>query len=211
MNIRTLKALADETRIRIVHVLSLEELSGTEIAATLNLAQPRVSTALSILRDARLLAERRDGRRSLIRVDLEQLPHRDVIESLLPPLREDRQSRLDRKNLKRVVARREEGVVAPSGAAGEIGRQYLPGRTWEGFARGLLELIPSCRIVDVGVGDGDMTMLLASFATELIAVDPSEPALARVKKKAKRMGIDNLQTRQGANIRHTEYHNIPIS
>ena len=43
---RLLKALADDTRLRILHLLAQEELSGTDLMEILNMGQSRVSTHL---------------------------------------------------------------------------------------------------------------------------------------------------------------------
>src|SRR4029453_2515580 len=61
---RLLKALADETRLRILHLLAQEELSGTDLMEILNMGQSRVSTHLALLKEVGLVRDRRAGRRS---------------------------------------------------------------------------------------------------------------------------------------------------
>ena len=56
-----LRLLADPTRVRLLLLLDREELSVAELAAITQLAQPRVSTHLSRLKEAGLVADRRDG------------------------------------------------------------------------------------------------------------------------------------------------------
>ena len=46
---RLLKALADDTRLRILHLLSQEELSGSDLLEILNPGQSRVSSHLNLL------------------------------------------------------------------------------------------------------------------------------------------------------------------
>ena len=55
------RLLADPTRLRLLLLLDQEELSVAELAAITQLAQPRVSTHLSKLREAGLVSDRRDG------------------------------------------------------------------------------------------------------------------------------------------------------
>ena len=55
------KALADETRLRLVRVLSRHELSVGEITAVLDMGQSRVSRHLAILVGCGLLGSRREG------------------------------------------------------------------------------------------------------------------------------------------------------
>src|SRR5438105_11126379 len=62
---RLLKALADETRLRILHLLAQEELSGSDLMEILNMGQSRISTHLALLKEVGLVADRRHGRRVL--------------------------------------------------------------------------------------------------------------------------------------------------
>src|SRR5207245_11140363 len=55
-------ALADETRVQIVELLSHKERCVCELEQALGVAQPRLSFHLKVLKDAGLLADRRDGR-----------------------------------------------------------------------------------------------------------------------------------------------------
>ncbi len=58
-----LKALADETRLRIAHVLAATELQACvcELVDALELPQYQVSRHLQVLKSARVVASRRDG------------------------------------------------------------------------------------------------------------------------------------------------------
>ena len=47
--------------MRLLALLDLEELTVAELAQTMRLAQPRVSTHLAKLRSAGLVADRREG------------------------------------------------------------------------------------------------------------------------------------------------------
>ena len=58
----TMKALADENRLRILYALKDKELCACRIIALLELAPSTVSKHLAILRSARLVDCRRDGR-----------------------------------------------------------------------------------------------------------------------------------------------------
>ena len=60
-NLTYFKSLADETRIRLVHVLRYNELTVNEIVALLQMGQSRVSHHLKILNEAGFLSCRRDG------------------------------------------------------------------------------------------------------------------------------------------------------
>jgi ArsR family transcriptional regulator len=60
--IKTLKALADPTRLRIVAVLLRSEVCVCELTAILGMEQSRISHQLRILRDADIVEDRRDRR-----------------------------------------------------------------------------------------------------------------------------------------------------
>lgn len=59
--IRTLKALSDETRLRILKILLERECCVCEVMQALDISQSRASRNLSILQDAGFLKARRDG------------------------------------------------------------------------------------------------------------------------------------------------------
>ena len=58
---RLFKALADETRLRIVALLSHGELCVCHLEEALRLSQPKVSRHLATLRSAGVVEHRRDG------------------------------------------------------------------------------------------------------------------------------------------------------
>lgn len=55
------KALADPTRVRLLHLLSQEECSVNRIAESLDISQSAVSHQLAFLRNIRLVKNRRSG------------------------------------------------------------------------------------------------------------------------------------------------------
>jgi ArsR family transcriptional regulator len=63
------KALADDTRLRVLKLLSRGELCVCEIAAALDLEQPRLSFHLRILKEAGIVADRRQERWILYRLN----------------------------------------------------------------------------------------------------------------------------------------------
>ena len=56
------KALADDTRVRIIHILSCGELCACKIQPYFPLSQPTLSHHLTILVDAGLVAARPEGK-----------------------------------------------------------------------------------------------------------------------------------------------------
>jgi ArsR family transcriptional regulator, arsenate/arsenite/antimonite-responsive transcriptional repressor len=59
---RWFHALADETRVQIVEMLSHKERCVCELEQVLDVAQSKLSFHLKVLKDAGLLADRKEGR-----------------------------------------------------------------------------------------------------------------------------------------------------
>lgn len=59
--VKLFKALSDETRLRILNVLSERECCVCEVMQALNISQSRASRNLGILEDAGLVRSRREG------------------------------------------------------------------------------------------------------------------------------------------------------
>jgi len=63
------KALGEPTRLRIIRLLAQKELCVCELEEILNISQPRVSQHLKVLKQARLVKERRKGTKRYCRLD----------------------------------------------------------------------------------------------------------------------------------------------
>jgi ArsR family transcriptional regulator len=62
--LKSLRALSDPTRLRIVALLERDELSVNELQEITRLGQSRISTHLGLLADCALVQSRRDGKRT---------------------------------------------------------------------------------------------------------------------------------------------------
>ncbi|MDI7246165.1 MAG: metalloregulator ArsR/SmtB family transcription factor [Bacillota bacterium] len=67
------KALGDETRTKILYLLSLEELCVCDLAAILDMSLPAVSHHLRLLRALRLVKYRREGKTVCYSLDDEHI------------------------------------------------------------------------------------------------------------------------------------------
>jgi DNA-binding transcriptional ArsR family regulator len=67
------RALADPTRRQILQELKRGELSAGEIGACFTISGPSISRHLSILKNADLITERREGNRIFYRLEPEQI------------------------------------------------------------------------------------------------------------------------------------------
>ncbi len=66
---RSLAALADPTRRRIVEILAVREHTAGEIVARFELTAPAISQHLKVLRKARLVTVRAEGQRRIHSID----------------------------------------------------------------------------------------------------------------------------------------------
>ncbi len=73
--IKAMKALSDETRLRILNVLLERECCVCEVMQALDISQSRASRNLGIIQDAGFLKARRDGTWILYSVDWETANH----------------------------------------------------------------------------------------------------------------------------------------
>ncbi|MEW6094890.1 MAG: metalloregulator ArsR/SmtB family transcription factor [Chloroflexota bacterium] len=67
------KALADETRQKIMKICCCQWLSVSEIVERLNVTQPTVSHHLAILREAGLVDVREEGKQTFYRLNQERV------------------------------------------------------------------------------------------------------------------------------------------
>ncbi|MCK4856701.1 MAG: winged helix-turn-helix transcriptional regulator [candidate division Zixibacteria bacterium] len=68
------KALGDETRVKIMLMLNTRSRSVSEIVDFFNLSQPTISRHLALLKQAGLVAAKREGQQVIYSLDEKQLP-----------------------------------------------------------------------------------------------------------------------------------------
>ena len=67
--LKSLRALSDPTRLRIVALLEKDELSVNELKEITRMGQSRISTHLGLLQDSALVQSRREGKRTFYRLN----------------------------------------------------------------------------------------------------------------------------------------------
>jgi ArsR family transcriptional regulator len=100
--LKAMKALSDETRLRILNVLLERECCVCEVMQALDISQTRASRNLGILHDAGFLKVRKEGLWSLYSVDRDGLKehYSSLVEAVGRSLEDDEVAALDRKRLK---------------------------------------------------------------------------------------------------------------
>jgi ArsR family transcriptional regulator len=192
--VKALRLLADETRLRLLLLMRVEELSVAEMQEILGMGQSRISTHLAQLRQAGLVRDRRAGKN--IYYALAESP--EIAPILEACARDLPQAAHDQRALQLALKKRQDTARDYfNQLAGKFGRAYCPGRTWEGVAHLLFALTPPLVIADLGAGEGTLSQLLAKRARKVIAVDSSEKMVEFGADLAERHGFDNLEYRHG--------------
>lgn len=193
--LKSLRLLADATRVRLLALLEREELSVAEMQEILGKGQSQISTHLAQLKQAGLVEDRRTGKNILYRLKP------GVPEKLLELARlgaEEEGGAEDAAALRLVLRKRQDKMRAYfDELAGRFGRQYVPGRSWKGLAEALLRLMPPLVIADLGAGEGAISQLLSQRAKRVIAVDNSERMAEYGRELARKHGVRNLEYRTG--------------
>ena len=197
--LKSLRALSDPTRLRIVALLERDELSVAELQEITRLGQSRISTHLGLLADCAMVKSRRDGKRTFYKLNpLADSVASEFIQLAIRGAKELAEHGHDQINLKRVLTRRkEQAQVYFNQVAGRFDRVYGPGRSWQAFGHLLLRILPPVVVADLGAGEGLLSELLARRCKKVIAVDNSERIVEFGAAKAKKNGLKNLEFRQG--------------
>ena len=192
-----LRVLGDATRVRLWLLLAAEELSVAELQEIVGKGQSHVSTHLSALKRAGLVEDRRNGKNVLYHASSNGLT-KQLKELLSAADTEIPQAADDREALRLVLSRRRDKMRAYfNSLAGRFGREYLPGRSWQGLAEALLSLLPPLTAADLGAGEGTFSQLLARQMKYVIAVDNSEAMVQFGANLAQKHGVKNLEYRLG--------------
>jgi ubiquinone/menaquinone biosynthesis C-methylase UbiE/DNA-binding HxlR family transcriptional regulator len=196
--VKSLRVLGDTTRLRMLLLLSREELSVAELQEILGSGQSTISTHLAQLKHAGLVEDRRTGKNIWYRSKSEG----EVLSQLLAALQqapdEIPEARHDQAALELVLRKRQDKTRAFfDDMAGRLGREYVPGRSWRSVAEALLYLLPPMVIADLGAGEGAFSLLLAQRAQQVIAVDNSDKMVELGSALAQKQGVTALEYRKG--------------
>ena len=194
-----LKTLSDPTRLRLLALVSREELSVAELQEILGMGQSRISSQLALLRQVNLVTDRREGKNAFysLRISVAQKTLallRTAIESVadLPVVGEDRD------NLERILQKRRRTQEQYFNLiAGRLGKNHCPGRSWEAIGHLSLRLTPAIDIADLGAGEGLISQLLAHRARSVWCIDNSPRMVEVGTELAKKNGLLNLTYRLG--------------
>ncbi len=196
-----LRAVGEETRLRIVAVLCRGELTVTDLTEILGQSQPRVSRHLKLLVDAGLVVKHREGTWAFFRLS-ESPAHRSLIVAALSSIDPvDSMLAADRERLDVVRTRR---AAAASDYFEQIASIWDEERSLHAAAdtveAAILRVLgdePIDRMLDVGTGTGRMLQLFATRAGRSIGLDSSHSMLSVARANLERSDATNWELRQG--------------
>lgn len=197
--LKSLRLIADPTRLRILNLLRREDLSVVELQDVLGMGQSRISSQLSQLRQAKLVTDRRSGKNIIYTFGNDDSPPDPRLIAMLDMAAAELPETVDDSESLEIILnkRRDKARMYFDNLAGKFGRTYCPGRSWKALGEALLKLMPPLVVADLGAGEGTLSQLLAQRAAKVIAVDNSPNMVEFGTKAAQENGFTNLEYRLG--------------
>ncbi len=199
---QVLRLLGDETRLRILILVSQTPLNVSELTNILGMAQSGISRHLSHLKKMGLLQERKDGVWTYY-----QLTQKETLDDSLhllwnylnEQLSNLKDAHNDRVRLQEILKQREM-------LGGSLHERLLePGHSWFAWSRLLgilleghqeiksgLKTGKGLHVVDLGCGDGTLTIEMARFAKSVIGIDYNPDALVSARQRINRLNLSNI-------------------
>ena len=198
------KALADETRLRLYHLLMEYEFNVNEIVSIMGMGQSRISRHLKILTDSGLLAGRRDGSYMYYHsVNSDEL--QDLARFVDKSLKREQEFNQDQNRAQELVRERKSRTQRFFNDIAE---------EWDSLKRDvfgefdivarLAEKIDTCAVaVDLGCGTGELLIALAGKAKQVIGVDSSPKMLEQAR-------LRSTSANQRIELRLGELEHLPV-
>lgn len=200
-----LRGAGEETRLRILHALSRDELAVSELTQVLAQSQPRISRHLKLMTDAGLIERRREGSWAFFRLTRKGFGSRLAHFALDALSTEDSVLDRDQDRLEIIRARRAElaETYFEENAShwDKLRSMHAPEAAVEAAAREMFTPVNSTfsRLVDLGTGTGRMLELFADTYSAALGYDVNQPMLALARARL-----------AAADITHAELHQADI-
>jgi ubiquinone/menaquinone biosynthesis C-methylase UbiE/DNA-binding transcriptional ArsR family regulator len=196
-----LKAAGEETRLRVLALLSEAELTVSDLTDILRQSQPRISRHLKLLAEAGLIERFREGTWAFFRLS-EQGGGAEVARALLARLNPaDPTIARDRDRLASVRAARAAAAQAYFRAhAAEwdrIRKLHVADASVEEAIRSALGDKPFRSLLDLGTGTGRMLELFGVEIERGLGLDLSLDMLLLARDRLERAGLKHCSVRQG--------------
>ncbi len=193
------RALADPTRLRIVHLLREMELAVGEIAVVVGQSQPRVSRHVRILVEAGLVDRRKEG--SWVFLNLPVGATTEALGAFLGLVPASDSERLwieaDQARLAAVRAERaraaEDYFAVHAEEWDALRSLYVPEAQVEAAMTDMLAARPIGQLLDIGTGTGRIATLFAGRAESVVAIDRSAEMLRLARGKLPQEVADRVR------------------
>lgn len=204
--LKNIKALADDTRLRLAYILWHYELSVNELVTILNMGQSRVSRHLKILTDAGLLQARRDGLWVFYKA-VEEGENKEFLASIFGFITKEIQNDLDLASRmieeRAIKTRLFFNSIADDWD--ELNKEVLGDFSLPNEVRNSVP--KNCKIaVDLGCGTGEVLEKLLEVSAMAIGVDGSPKML----DLARRRFNDNINKLANLSFRIGELDHLPL-
>ena len=135
--VKSLRAISDPTRLRLLLLLLEEELTVAELQEILGMSQSRISASLALLKREAIAGNRRVGKNIVYSVRPETV---FALRSILDEARRELpDASHDGAALDLALRKRKDKAAEYfNKLAGKFGRTYIPGRSWQALAHALL-------------------------------------------------------------------------
>lgn len=197
--VAALSAAGEPTRLRVLSLLSGEELSVMELSRILDQSQPRVSRHLKLMTEAGLVERFPDGARVFYRLAAEPAARRLV--GTVLDLLDAKAYEADDRRLEDVRREREVAAeayferVAPQWD--RIRSLYVCDSAVEAAILRVAGDGPFERVVDLGTGSGRMLTLLGKKAKMAVGLDLSQNMLNLARANVSKAGLEGVELRHG--------------
>jgi ArsR family transcriptional regulator len=193
-----LRAAAEPTRLRIIALLSGDELTVSEMVRILGQSQPRISRHLKLLTEAGLLTRHREGSWVFHRLNDGGDTGADVARHLIALLAPGESP--DRDRLATVKRARAKAAAAYFDANAEhwdeLRSLHADDAEVETVIGEWLGSSPVATLLDIGTGTGRILEVLGPHIEHGIGIDQSREMLSVARANLERAGCGNCQVRQ---------------
>ena len=196
-----LRAAGEPTRLRILAILALGELTVSELTQVLLQSQPRISRHLKLLADAGLIVRYPEGSWVLYRLD-ESARLGDLLAEIIASLPQgDHELQRDRERLAEVraerAARAQAYFAANAAQWDSLRANHIPETAIEERMGELIGGRDIDLLVDLGTGTGRMLEIFGTRASRAVGFDISPDMLTIARAKLDELAAENCQVRQG--------------
>jgi ArsR family transcriptional regulator len=190
------RLLSEPVRLRLLALAAEEELTVGELAELCGETQPKVSRHIKGMRALALLAIRRQGTRSLVRL-ADGVTADPVVADALSSGRQLCRGDGSLGRVGEIVRARDAAVRAffETAETEEAALAYPP--ELPSYLAAFAMLVPDRRFaIDVGTGSGGFLDVLAPTFDRVLALDRSDAQLERARDRVRRRGYTNVELRK---------------